>query len=81
MADVNVVQRWEDGKPTPIPPYAKVRTHSGGGGGSTHCSQPCTQTITYKSGYSNLTTTLEPYLRLPLLVRITCNCSARGGRE
>ena len=32
MAHVKVVERWEDGKPTPTPPDAKVRTHSGGGG-------------------------------------------------
>ena len=25
-----MVERWDDGKPTPIPPDAKVRTHSGG---------------------------------------------------
>ena len=30
MAHVNVVERWEDGKLTPIPPDAKVITHSGG---------------------------------------------------
>ena len=42
MAHVKVVERWEDGKPTPIPPDANVRTHSGGGGSSTHSSQPCT---------------------------------------
>ena len=54
MSHANVVERWEDGKPTPIPPHAKVRTHSGGGS-STHSSQPCTWTATYKSGYSTLT--------------------------
>ena len=26
---VKVVERWKDGKPTPIPPDAKVITHSG----------------------------------------------------
>ena len=31
MAHVKVVGRWEDGTPTPIPPEAIVRTHSGGG--------------------------------------------------
>ena len=31
MAHVKVVERWEGGKPTPIPPDAKVRTHLGGG--------------------------------------------------
>ena len=31
MAHVKVVKRWEDGKPTPLPPDAEVRTHSGGG--------------------------------------------------
>ena len=31
MVHVNVVERWEDGKPTPIPPDAKVRTHSAAG--------------------------------------------------
>ena len=31
MTHVKVVERWEDGKPTPIPPDAKVRTHSGRG--------------------------------------------------
>ena len=30
MAHVKVVERWEDGKPTPIPPDAKIRAHSGG---------------------------------------------------
>ena len=31
MAHEKVVERCEDGKPTPIPPDAIVRTHSGGG--------------------------------------------------
>ena len=30
MAHIKVVDRWEDGKPTPIPPDAKVRAHAGG---------------------------------------------------
>ena len=30
MPHLKVVERWEDGKPTPIPLHAKVRTHSGG---------------------------------------------------
>ena len=29
MAHVKVVDRWE-GEPTPIPPEAKIRAHSGG---------------------------------------------------
>ena len=31
MAHVKVVNRWEEGKPTPIPPDAKIRVHTGGG--------------------------------------------------
>ena len=42
MAHVKVVDRWNNGKTTPIPPDAKVRTHSRGRGSSTHFSQPCT---------------------------------------
>jgi len=30
MAHVKVVDRWEEGTPTPIPPDAKIRAHSGG---------------------------------------------------
>ena len=29
MAHVKVVDRWEEGKPTPIPPDAKIRAHAG----------------------------------------------------
>ena len=32
MAHVKVVERWEDGKPTPIPPDAKVTEFTVGGG-------------------------------------------------
>lgn len=31
MAHVKIVDRWEDGTPTPIPADAKIRAHSGGG--------------------------------------------------
>ena len=30
MAHVKVVHRWEEGKPAPIPPDAKLTAHSGG---------------------------------------------------
>ena len=29
IARVEVVDRWEEGTPTPIPPDAKIRAHSG----------------------------------------------------
>ena len=32
MAHVKVVECWEDGKPTPIPPHKRVRTHVESGG-------------------------------------------------
>ena len=30
MAHLKVIDRWEEGTPTPIPSDAKVRAHSGG---------------------------------------------------
>ena len=30
MAHVKIVDRWEEGKPTPIPHHAKIRAHRGG---------------------------------------------------
>ena len=33
MAHVKIVDRWEEGKPTPVPDDAKIRAHRGGGEG------------------------------------------------
>ena len=30
MAHVKMVDRWEEAKPTPIPPDAQIKAHSGG---------------------------------------------------
>ena len=46
MAHVKVVDRWEDGKPTPIPPDAKITAHTGGELDDPFL-RPCTSTITY----------------------------------
>ena len=56
MDHVIVVERWEDGNSTQLPPDAKVRSHSDGG----KFDPFFTATITYKVGYSTLTTTLQP---------------------
>ena len=31
MANVKIVDRWEEGKPTPVPDDAKIRAHRGRG--------------------------------------------------
>ena len=46
IAHVKVVDRWEEGKPTPMPPDAKTRVHTGGERLDPF-SRPCTKTTIY----------------------------------